>query len=151
MEIPVVIHKDSDSVYGVTVPDILGCHSWGETIEEAMKNARESIYNHVETLLLLNEFSGIHISPIDALKKNTDYIDGIWALVDIDLAKLDSKPERINISLPRFILKKIDGFAEARQETRSGFLARAALSLIAAESGSKEQQFDQGATTEKTN
>jgi hypothetical protein len=35
--------------------------------------------------------------------------------------------------LPRFVLKKIDSFAESRHETRSGFLSRAALALIAEE------------------
>jgi metal-responsive CopG/Arc/MetJ family transcriptional regulator len=52
----------------------------------------------------------------------------------VDLAQLDKKPERINVSIPRFVLRKIDSFADARHETRSGFLSRAALSLIAAES-----------------
>ena len=32
MLIPVAIHKDTDSLYGVTVPDIPGCFSAGETI-----------------------------------------------------------------------------------------------------------------------
>jgi metal-responsive CopG/Arc/MetJ family transcriptional regulator len=54
-------------------------------------------------------------------------------LVDIDLTKLDNKPERINISMPRVVLSKIDSYVEKRHETRSGFLSRAALSAIAAE------------------
>ncbi|NRR30473.1 type II toxin-antitoxin system HicB family antitoxin [Oxalobacteraceae bacterium] len=58
----------------------------------------------------------------------------MWALVNVDFAKLDSKPERINISIPRFILSKIDRYAESRHETRSGFIARAALQLIETES-----------------
>jgi metal-responsive CopG/Arc/MetJ family transcriptional regulator len=51
----------------------------------------------------------------------------------VELEKLDSKPERTNISIPRFVLTKIDNFAESRHETRSGVIARAALQLIAAE------------------
>ena len=57
----------------------------------------------------------------------------MWALADVDHEKLDSKLERINVSLPRFVLSKIDDFTRARQETRSGFLARAALLVIAEE------------------
>ncbi|WP_260174107.1 MULTISPECIES: type II toxin-antitoxin system HicB family antitoxin [unclassified Janthinobacterium] len=55
-------------------------------------------------------------------------------MVEIDLDKIDSKPERINISLPRFILNKIDRYADARHETRSGFISHATVKLITSES-----------------
>jgi len=133
MDIPVLIHKDDGSVYGVSVPDIVGCHSWGDTIDEAMKNARVAIHDHLETLLELGENIEIKSSSIEQLSKAPEYNRGIWALVDVDLSKLDTKPERINISLPSFILKKIDNYVSERHETRSGFLARAALNTIAEE------------------
>lgn len=133
MEIPVAIFKDEGSVYGVNVPDIRGCHSWGNTIDEALKNAREAIYSHVETLVELGQPVVISQSTIEALVQNAEYAGAVWALVNVELEKLDSKPERINISLPRFVLTKIDNFAESRHETRSGVLARAALQLIAIE------------------
>jgi predicted RNase H-like HicB family nuclease len=133
MDIPVVLHKEDGSVYGVTVPDIPGCHSYGDTIDEAMRNVKEAIYGHIETLLELGEDVDIICSKLEDLAANPDYAGGVWALVDIDLAKLDTKPERINISVPRFVLKKIDAYTEKRHETRSGFLSRAALTLIAEE------------------
>lgn len=133
MEIPVAIFKDKGSVYGVNVPDIKGCYSWGETIDEALKNAKEAIYNHVEMLNELGQQVEITQSKIEVLSQDDDYAGAVWALVDIELEKLDSKPERINISLPRFVLSKIDDFAKERHETRSGFLSRAALQVIAAE------------------
>ena len=138
MEIPIVIHKDDGSVYGVTVPDIPGCHSWGDTIDDAMRNVREAIYSHVETLLMLNEPVEVKSSKVEELAGIPDYANGIWAMVNIDLSKLDSKPERINVSIPRFVLKKIDSYAASRHETRSGFLSRAAMSLISSESENKK-------------
>ena len=51
MEIPVAIHKDENSVYGVIVPDVPGCFSWGDSIEDAMQNTREAIYSHVQAML----------------------------------------------------------------------------------------------------
>ena len=42
--------------------------------------------------------------------------------------------ERINISLPRFVVGKIDRYEASRHETRSGLLARAVLQLIDTES-----------------
>lgn len=134
MEIPVVIHKDEGSVYGVSVPDIPGCYSWGDDIEAAMKNVRVAIHSHVETMLTLNEPVEIKASRIEDLQGDEEFRGGVWALIDVDLTKLDAKPERINISLPRFVLSKIDRFAESRHETRSGLIARATLSLIEKES-----------------
>lgn len=134
MDIPVVIFKEEGSVYGVNVPGLSGCHSWGDTIDEALKNVKEAIYSHVETLLELDEPVEITEHRIEDLSHDPEFAGGVWALVDIDLNLMDKKPERINVSIPRFVLRKIDSFADARHETRSGFLSRAALSLIAAES-----------------
>ncbi|WP_321955803.1 type II toxin-antitoxin system HicB family antitoxin [Paraburkholderia bannensis] len=131
MEFPIAIHKDEGSVYGVTVPDIPGVHSWGDTIDDALRNAKEAITGHVMTLVELGEVISFKSSPIEKLATKNEYAGAIWALVDVDLTKLDSKPERINISLPRFVLHKIDAYVSQRHETRSGFLARAALEALA--------------------
>jgi predicted RNase H-like HicB family nuclease len=134
MDIPVVIHKEDGSTYGVTVPNIPGCYSHGETVDEAINNTKEAIYSHVAILLELNEPVSIGSTRIEDLIQDPDYTGGIWALVDLDMSKIDSKPERINISIPRFVLSKIDTYVEKRHETRSGFLSRAALDTISKES-----------------
>jgi antitoxin HicB len=36
-----LIHKDSDSCYGVSFPDIPGVFTAGDTVDEAMQQARE--------------------------------------------------------------------------------------------------------------
>lgn len=130
MEFPIAIHKNDGSVYGVIVPDIPGCHSAGETIDEAIRNAKDAIFGHVETLLELGEVPSFKASNVEDLAKNEDYAGAIWALVDVDLAQLDPTPERVNISLPRFVLRKIDSYTKAHHETRSGFLARAAMNAL---------------------
>lgn len=134
MELPIAIHKDEGSAYGVTVPDVVGCFAAGDSIDEAMKSAREAIYAHLETMLELGDAVDVKASRIEDLVGQEDFAGAIWALVDVDLSKLDPTPERVNISLPRFVLGKIDAHATARNEKRSGFLARAALAVIAEES-----------------
>lgn len=134
MFIPVVIHKDEGSVFGVTVPDIPGCHSWGDTMEQALENTRDAIYGHVETLLKAGAKVDIHVSHMADLKQSGAYADAeCWAMLELDLSRLDATPERVNISLPRFVLHRIDEYIASRRETRSGFLARAALAEIAKE------------------
>ena len=101
MEIPVVIFKDKGSVYGVNVPDIKGVHSWGDTVEDALHNVKIAIIGHIEALSELGEPIEITQSAIETLQKNPDHHGGIWALVNLDLDKLDTTPERICIGLAR--------------------------------------------------
>lgn len=81
---PVVIHQGSDSAYGVTVPDISGCFSAGDTLEEAMHNTREAIQGHLE--ILAEDGAAIpNAGDIAKHKNNPDYADGFWAVVDVDI------------------------------------------------------------------
>lgn len=48
----------------------------------------------------------------------------MWALVKVDPAMLDDTIERVNISLPRRVLYRLDANARRSGETRSGFIAR---------------------------
>lgn len=40
---PVLIEQDEDNMYIVSCPSFKACHSYGETIDEAMDNIREVI------------------------------------------------------------------------------------------------------------
>ena len=99
MRYSVVIHKDSGSDYGVTVPDLPGCFTVGETIEDALTQAAEAIECHIEGLLLdgdsIPEAKNIHVH-----QENSDYADGEWKSVAINLKNLtDSVQERNSSSL----------------------------------------------------
>lgn len=138
MQLPIAIHKDQGSIFGVTIPDVEGCFASGDTIEAAIKNAQSAIYAHIETSLELGDVVDVTASSIADLVSDEDYVGAIWAVVDVDLSKLDPTPERVNISVPRFALAKIDAHAAASNEKRSGFLTRAALATIARESAAVE-------------
>ncbi len=45
----VLIEKDEDGVFVAEVPDLKGCYTQGETLEEVMKNIREVIELCLET------------------------------------------------------------------------------------------------------
>ncbi|MGD1917637.1 MAG: type II toxin-antitoxin system HicB family antitoxin [Pleurocapsa sp.] len=130
---PVVIHKEPNTSYGVTVPDLPGCFSAGDTMEEALKNVVEAIECHVEGILLDNEPLPLG-KAIEEYVNLPDYQGGTWALVDVDLSKLGGETQRINISMAERILGKIDTFAKRSNKTRSKFLADAALEYIAVHS-----------------
>lgn len=126
---PVVVHKDHSSDYGVSVPDLPGCFSAGRTLDEALENAKEAIECHIEGLLFDRESVPI-AQDIESHKTDPDWAEGIWALIQIDLSKLSGKSKRINITLPERLLTQVDNYVSQHGETRSGFLAQAALEYM---------------------
>ena len=128
MRFPAVIHKDEESGYGVTVPDLPGCFSAGDTLEEAIESAHEAVACHIEGLLMDGE-PVPEQAPLEVHRANEDG-DGIWALVTVDISRLSSKAKRINITVPARVLAIVDEAAAREGETRSGLLARAALSYV---------------------
>ena len=51
----VLMDKNEDGGYTVTVPSLPGCVSQGSTWDEALKNIEEAIAGFIETLELLNK------------------------------------------------------------------------------------------------
>jgi len=130
MKYPIVIHKDSESDYGVTFPDIPGCFSAGSTIEEAINMAQEAAECHIEGILIDSEPIPTP-SDIEIYRNNSDYIEGIWALVEIDISKLSLKSKRINITMPERLVRIVDQYAKKDGSSRSGLLSQAVTEYMA--------------------
>ncbi|TBR44928.1 type II toxin-antitoxin system HicB family antitoxin [Marinomonas agarivorans] len=127
---PVVVHKDEGSSYGVTVPDLLGCFSAGETFEEALANTRIAMDMYFTDLAESGEDVPL-ASSVEHHITNPDYTDGIWAVVDMDISAYSGKSERINITLPKFLIKQIDKrVTERNLKSRSTYLAEAAMAAL---------------------
>jgi len=71
-------------------------------------------------------------------QNNSDYAEGIWALVTVDLSKLSGKTRRVNITLPERVLNVMDKYANEHGETRSGLIAEAAVEYIASREGASD-------------
>jgi len=82
MDYPVVIHKDKNSDYGVIVPDLPGCFSAGETMDETLRNVVEAIELHLEGMLSDGETIRAALS-IEAHQGNPDYAGGTWVMVSV--------------------------------------------------------------------
>jgi predicted RNase H-like HicB family nuclease len=127
MRYPVAIETgDARHAWGVIVPDLPGCFSAGDSMEEALDNAREAILLHVAGLLDDGE-TVPQAQPIEKYRGKREFKNRIWALVDVDLSQLEDTTERINITLPRRVLTKLDAAARAAGESRSGYIAHLAL------------------------
>jgi len=134
MRYPIAIEPGNDTTaWGVVVPDLPGCFSAGDTMDEAISSASEAISLWIETRL---DDGGDVPEPgeIERHRQNAEFDGWVWALAEVDPAVLSDKAERINITLPARVLKRVDEAARQSNETRSGFLARAALQAIRARS-----------------
>jgi predicted RNase H-like HicB family nuclease len=122
-----LIHKDTDSEFGVSFPDLPGCVSVGATMEEARINAEEALALHVDGMIEDGEAIPAP-STLDEVMADPVYRDG--AVIIVPLKTAQSRTVRVNITLPEATLRDIDAFAESHGFTRSGLLARAAKRMI---------------------
>jgi len=120
---------DDKHAYGVAVPDLPGCFSAGDTLEEAMTNAVEAIELIVGCMIEDGEPLPSP-RPIAEHQKNPEYQGWVWAVVDAPVEKLLGPAEKINITVPRAILSHIDSYARAHGMSRSGFLVDAARAAM---------------------
>jgi len=111
--------KDADSDYGIEFPDLPGCVTAGRSVEEARAMAAEALAGHVAAL----QEEGMPVPPprsMDGLLSDPDREGAVLLLIDLDPDLL--KPERVNVTLPRSLIHRIDAVAD----NRSRFLAEAA-------------------------
>lgn len=130
MKYPIVIHKDPDSDYGVTIPDLPGCFSAGSTLAEAISMAQEAAECHLEGLLIDSEPIPTP-SDIELYQDKPDFKNGIWAVIEVDISKLSLKSKRINITMPERLIKTVDQFAKKYGTSRSGLLSQAVTEYMA--------------------
>lgn len=83
MRYPIVIHKEEDSDYGVIVPDLPGCFSAGDSVEDATTQAKEAIELHLEGLIA-DDKAIPGPSSIEAHQSTPDFSGGIWKTVAVD-------------------------------------------------------------------
>lgn len=127
-----VIEKDPDSAFGVWFPDVEGCFSAGDTLEQAAANAGAALRQHTEAL----ESAGRQVPmarAVDAVMQDREVrksVRGGALLFAVPLLADAGRTVRINISLDKALVDQIDTAAEKRGLTRSAFLAQAAREKI---------------------
>jgi predicted RNase H-like HicB family nuclease len=123
---PVVLFKDKDGDYGAVVPDLPGCVSAGDTVEQAVRGIEEAIYCHLEGMAMDGE-SFPKPSDVEEVSGKREFRSGLgWYFVPVDLGRLSTAVERVNITLPKWLLQAIDAAAP----NRSRFLAESALRAL---------------------
>lgn len=120
-----IVHKDTDSAFGVQFPDLPGCFSAADRIEDVVPNACEALE------LWFEDAEDVTPSSLEAVKAMAadDLADGAFVMA-VPRVRSTGKLVRANVSLDRGMLDAIDAAASARHLTRSAFLAEAARNEI---------------------
>ena len=123
---PIAIYKDEGSDYGVVVPDLPGCVSAGDSITDAIVEAHEAIYTHLQGMAMDGEVfpEASAVESFGALEEYNDVLT--WGAVTIDLDKVSAEKDRYNVSLPKWLVAQIDAHAP----DRSAFLAESAAHAL---------------------
>jgi predicted RNase H-like HicB family nuclease len=127
-----VVEKETDSAFGVWFPDVDGCFSAGETLEETVANAAAALRQHTEAL----ESAGRQMPAprnVDDVLGDKDVKASLKrgaVLFAVPLLADAGRTVRINISLNKSLVDQIDIAASARGLTRSAFIAQAAREKI---------------------
>jgi len=115
----------SQDGYGVVFPELPGCTSFGDTVEQAYEHAFEALALHVEGMLeggdALPDPSPFNAPIPDWLADAPGKIERA-VLVPV---KLPGRAIRISITMDKGLLSRLDAVAAAGGDTRSGYIAQA--------------------------
>ena len=126
---PVYVHVgDSKNAHGVTFPDFAGCFAaadeWVDLPDAIQEAVQAHFYGEPEAVPAPTALAVLAADPQDS--------GGVWLLADVDVTRIDTRPVRLNVSLPANLVQQIDSWASAHHMTRSGFLAKAAQEAMRA-------------------
>jgi predicted RNase H-like HicB family nuclease len=124
-----VVHKDPDSAWGVSFPDLPGCFSAADKEGDLLPNAMEALELFAEGAGELPRPSSIE--KIRAAGEIAADLAAGAFLLSVPLLRNAAKTARINITLDKGLLEAIDSEAARRKMTRSGLLAQAARKELA--------------------
>lgn len=86
MKFIVLLHTDDGQRFGATVPDLAGCFSGGDSLDNALNSVREAIDLHVEALI--EDGTAIPVATsLSVHQANPDYAGGVWAVVEMPVEK----------------------------------------------------------------
>lgn len=123
-----LVHKEKNSAFGVQFPDVPGCFSAADEMDDLVANATEALSLWAEDETPPKPRSHAQIMADRAIA--AELKKGAF-LVSVPLILNDTRVVSANISLERGVLKAIDEAAKRRKLTRSAFLAMAAKQELA--------------------
>ena len=117
---PGVFHRENNSFW-VEFPDLEGCQSFGDTLEEVIENAKEALAAYCVTLLE----QGKSLNPPTDIHYIQTPDDAFVSLVDADLIKKSSAVKK-TLTIPSWL----NDIAESNHINFSGVLQEALMQKL---------------------
>ncbi|WP_343217511.1 type II toxin-antitoxin system HicB family antitoxin [Hoeflea sp.] len=115
-----VVHQDGDSAFGVHFPDVPGCFSAADQLDDLLAHASEALALHLEGEALPDARS------LEAVREDADVardlMEGAFLLA-VPVIRLSGRTTKANITMDAGLLAAVDATARSRGLTRSAFLA----------------------------
>lgn len=119
-----IIHKEDGSGYGISFPDLPGCITAGDNLDELYDMAVEAASLHLE--VLVEDGGDIpEASTIGQIMAH-EFYEGAVSTIVVRIGRPD-KTVKANITLPESDLHIIDRAADKVGKSRSAFMAEVAL------------------------
>ncbi len=117
------LHKDRNSDFGVSFPDLPGCVTAGKTLDEAHRMAAEALALYIAGMV--EDGDAIpQPSTMDALAEDPARDGAVAFLVHVEEAE---RTVRINITARERQIEQINRLAQKAGMTRSAYLVQSAL------------------------
>jgi len=134
----------SQDGYGVVFPDLPGCTTSGDTVEQAYQHAFDALALHVEGMIE----EGIPLpdpSPFNApLPHWLEAEPGRVERTVLVPVKMPGRAARVSITMDKALLDRLDTLAASRGDTRSGYIAEAVRERIERERLSRGRSNELG-------
>ncbi len=116
-----IVHNDEDSAYGIHFPDVPGCFSAADDLDDLPAAASEALSLWVEDTpeaVSPRSMAELRADPdVQAALKEGAF------LMSVPLIALTGRTVKANLTMDAGLLDAIDRTAKARNLTRSAFLA----------------------------
>ena len=131
MKYPICIEVDSTGKrIEIQILDIPGAVASATTFEKAYKAAIEVAHERLKSIAEKHGFAP-RPTPWAKLRLDPKYEGKQWGLIEIDLMRYLGKVEKINITLPGYVIEMIDRYMQDHlTKSRSSFLTEAALEKL---------------------
>ncbi|ABI66387.1 MULTISPECIES: type II toxin-antitoxin system HicB family antitoxin [Maricaulis] len=128
-----IVTQEGDSAHGIHFPDLPGCFSAADTLDEVPAKAREalSLWFEDEAMIAPSSLADVH----EKIRNDLGYIDLMSSgsfLMSIPVVSMTGRTVKANLTMDAGLLQAIDETARERGITRSAFLADLARREIAA-------------------
>ncbi|MEP3073266.1 type II toxin-antitoxin system HicB family antitoxin [Maricaulis sp.] len=118
-----IVHQDGDNAYGIQFPDVPGCFSAADDLDDLPRLAREALALWFEDAPPVAPRSLAELRQAPEVREAMRD-DGFF--LAIPLIQLSGRTVKANLTMDAGLLQAIDATARARGMTRSAFLADAA-------------------------